>query len=155
MPSLPSGFRSKRRDERSGGAARRSGGVGLRLAAPPVVGALLAVAMTGWGAPWARAGEAPQPGDNPFAGSAAAAADGQRLFKQLCGPCHGFDARGGQGPDLTDERWAHGGSDAEIYWSMASGVPGTRMREFGSLLTGEELWKIVTFIRSAAGSAGR
>ncbi|MBI3988927.1 MAG: c-type cytochrome [candidate division NC10 bacterium] len=95
--------------------------------------------------------DAPSSGTNPFAGDAQAARQGERLFKSFCGPCHGYDAKGGQGPDLTDEVWAHGGSDQEIFRTIHDGVPGTRMREFGSVLTDEELWKLVTFIRSRAG----
>lgn len=93
---------------------------------------------------------APSSGVNPFEGNAQAALQGERLFKQFCGPCHGYDARGGQGPNLTDEVWVHGGSDQEIFRTIHDGVPGTRMREFGSVLTDEEMWQLVTFIRSAA-----
>lgn len=117
------------------------------------MGLLLGVAVMGGAARSAIGEEANPPGGNPFAASAAA--EGQRLFKQFCGPCHGFDARGGQGPDLTDATWTHGGSDLEIYRTIAAGVPGTRMREFGSLLTSEELWKIIAYLRSVAGAHAR
>ena len=42
---------------------------------------------------------------------AAALAEGQALFRGLCSGCHGGAGRGGKGPDLTDNRWIHGGTD--------------------------------------------
>lgn len=155
MPSLPSGSRSRRR------GAEREGGERGGTTAPPkgttllLVGILLGATVMGGVAAGTGPADVPEPVGNPFAGNAAAAAEGERLFKQFCGPCHGFDGRGGQGPNLTDEHWLHGGSDLEIYRIIASGVPGTRMREFGSLLNPEELWKIITFVRSGAGPAAR
>ena len=44
----------------------------------------------------------------------AALAEGQALFRGLCSGCHGGAGRGGKGPDLTDDRWIHGSTDADI-----------------------------------------
>ena len=44
----------------------------------------------------------------------AAMAEGQAMFRGLCSGCHGGAGRGGKGPDLTDNRWIHGGTDADI-----------------------------------------
>lgn len=44
----------------------------------------------------------------------AAMAEGQAIFRGLCSGCHGGAGRGGKGPDLTDTRWIHGGTDADI-----------------------------------------
>jgi mono/diheme cytochrome c family protein len=42
----------------------------------------------------------------------------------LCMACHGADARGGIGPDLTDDRWLAGtGAFAEIVARIVAGVP--------------------------------
>ena len=43
----------------------------------------------------------------------AALAEGQALFRGLCSGCHGGAGRGGKGPNLTDHRWLHGGTDAD------------------------------------------
>ena len=53
----------------------------------------------------------------PPAISAVSAADvqaGGDLFSHQCSQCHGADARGGSGPDLTNGQFRHGGSDADL-----------------------------------------
>jgi mono/diheme cytochrome c family protein len=39
--------------------------------------------------------------------------EGKKLFSGagLCLACHGPDAKGGIGPDLTDDQWLHGGGN--------------------------------------------
>ena len=44
---------------------------------------------------------------NPFEGDVAAVTAGGALFAGRCADCHGADARGSRGPDLT-QRWATG-----------------------------------------------
>ena len=86
---------------------------------------------------------------NPLAGNAAAIAEGASLFRANCSPCHGLGARGGaRGPDLTSGRWTHGGSDAEIFRTISSGVPGTQMPANG--FEDSETWAIVAYLRSLA-----
>src|SRR3954463_5936698 len=63
--------------------------------------------------------KAPAPRDQ------AALEEGQALFRGLCSGCHGGAGRGGKGPDLTDDRWIHGGSDEEIARTIQNGVPKT------------------------------
>ncbi|HXJ42116.1 MAG TPA: c-type cytochrome, partial [Bryobacteraceae bacterium] len=38
----------------------------------------------------------------------AALAEGQKLFVENCSACHGWDAKGARGPDLTSGTWRHG-----------------------------------------------
>ncbi|HZF23418.1 MAG TPA: c-type cytochrome, partial [Burkholderiales bacterium] len=60
----------------------------------------------------ARAGDEPK---NPFAGDAAAAAEGKHLFlKTGCYSCHGHEAEGAVGPDLTDDEWIYKPTDSMI-----------------------------------------
>ncbi len=52
--------------------------------------------------------------------------DGKALFlgAGLCMACHGMEAKGGIGPDLTAGKWLHGaGSYAELVARITSGVP--------------------------------
>ncbi len=51
------------------------------------------------------------------------------------------------GPDLSDEKWRYGGSNQELYESIAEGRPGG-MPPFGKNLKEEEIWSIVSYIRS-------
>ncbi|CAN0509726.1 unnamed protein product, partial [Phaeothamnion confervicola] len=85
---------------------------------------------------------------NPFAGDAAAAAEGKRLFlKTGCYACHGHEAEGAVGPDLTDDEWIYKPTDAMIFNTIAKGRRGTVMAPFGDQLAPEEIWKIVEFLR--------
>jgi len=82
----------------------------------------------------------------PYTGDAAAIAEGRKLFYRSCAECHG-DGTGGSGPDLTDNTWLCGGSDAQIFATVAYGRPGG-MPSWSSDLKDDEIWKIIAFIRS-------
>ncbi|MGA7380505.1 MAG: c-type cytochrome, partial [Terriglobales bacterium] len=91
---------------------------------------------------------------NPFAGDAEAAKRGEFHFRINCAFCHGLGARGGgRGPDLTRARKRHGNSDAEMFQTINQGVPGTAMPPNGTTgqgvgMTEEEVWDVITYIRS-------
>lgn len=51
------------------------------------------------------------------------------------------------GPSLRDELWVYGGSDAQIFDSIAVGRT-NGMPAWGTILPRQEIWKIVTYIRS-------
>ncbi len=82
----------------------------------------------------------------------AALAEGQALFRGLCSGCHGGAGRGGKGPDLTDDKWLHGGSDAEIVRTIQNGVPNTTMKKLGDALKPDQIHKVILYIRSLARS---
>jgi len=85
---------------------------------------------------------------NPFAGDAAAAVEGKRLFlKTGCYACHGHEAEGAVGPDLTDDEWIYKPTDSMIFNTIARGRSGTVMAPFGDQLKPDEIWKIVEFLR--------
>ena len=82
-----------------------------------------------------------------------ALARGEAVFAGTCsGYCHVPGIQVGDVPDLFDCAWRHGGSSQEIYNTISSGVPGSRMVAFaGRLPDGDEdIWKIVAFLRSEA-----
>jgi cytochrome c oxidase cbb3-type subunit III len=91
---------------------------------------------------------------NPLAGSAKAAKAGEYEFRINCALCHGLGARGGgRGPDLTIARKPHAGTDAEMFQTISNGIPGTAMPANGTNgqgvgMTDDEIWEIVTYIRS-------
>jgi cytochrome c(L) len=85
---------------------------------------------------------------NPFNGNAEAAQEGKRLFlKTGCYACHGHEAEGAVGPDLTDDEWIFQPTDAMIFNTIRRGRSGTLMAPFGDQLKTEEIWKIVEFLR--------
>ena len=91
---------------------------------------------------------------NPFAGDAKMAKLGEYQFRINCAFCHGLNARGGgRGPDLSRAQKKHGSSDADLFRTISQGVPGTAMPAgvnggIGVGMTEEEIWQVVTYIRS-------
>ena len=91
---------------------------------------------------------------NPLANDANAAKLGEFEFRANCAFCHGLGARGGgRGPDLTRAQKKHGNSDADLFRTINEGVPGTAMPQNGATqqgvgMTGEEIWQVISYIRS-------
>ena len=82
---------------------------------------------------------------NPFEGNEAAIGIGRTLFANRCADCHGPDAKGKLGPDLT-QRWARGASDESALSIIRNGVPGSSMPP--SAAPDNELWAIVAHLRN-------
>jgi cytochrome c oxidase cbb3-type subunit 3 len=91
---------------------------------------------------------------NPYAGDAKAGKAGEYEFRINCALCHGLGAHGGgRGPDLTRAQKKHVHSDAEMFQVISNGIPGTVMPANGTNgqgvgMTDEEIWQIITYIRS-------
>ena len=79
---------------------------------------------------------------------------GEFQFRINCALCHGLGARGGgRGPDLTRAVKKHTHSDGEMFQVISNGIPGTAMPANGTNgqgvgMTDEEIWQIITYIRS-------
>jgi len=86
---------------------------------------------------------------NPREGDPAAAA-GQSLFRERCAECHGADAKGVQGHDLT-RLWASGATDDRVFQTIRAGVPNTIMPS--STAPDAELTALVSYLRSLNGVA--
>jgi cytochrome c oxidase cbb3-type subunit III len=84
---------------------------------------------------------------------AMALAEGLALFRGLCSGCHGGAGRGGKGPDLTDNRWIHGGTDEDIARVISNGVPRTTMKKMGDSLKLDQIRKLIAYIHSLARSS--
>lgn len=87
---------------------------------------------------------------NPFSGDETAAKEGEELYNTNCAVCHGKKLEGGIGPNLTDDEWIYGGSDGEVYKSIAMGRPGG-MPPWEASLGSEGVWRLVSFIRQSGG----
>ena len=91
---------------------------------------------------------------NPLAGDPKAAKLGESQFRANCAFCHGLGARGGgRGPDLTRAQKRHGNADADLFRTINEGVPGTAMPPNGATqqgvgMTAEEIWQVISYIRS-------
>jgi cytochrome c oxidase cbb3-type subunit 3 len=77
---------------------------------------------------------------------------GAARFARSCAACHGEKAQGLIGPNLTDDRWIHGGSVDQIFQTVAKGWPPKGMPPWGRALKAEELSALVSYVRSLQGS---
>jgi len=77
---------------------------------------------------------------------------GRARFAKTCASCHGEQAQGLIGPNLTDDRWIHGGSVEQVFQSVAKGWPAKGMPPWGRALAPEELAALVSYVRSIQGS---
>jgi cytochrome c oxidase cbb3-type subunit III len=89
---------------------------------------------------------------NPYAGDMAAIDQGHDTFVSMnCAACHGYDLKGGMGPDLTDTYWRYGGSPADIYKSIFEGRP-QGMPAWGRAISSDMIWKLAAYIESKGGA---
>lgn len=91
--------------------------------------------------------------DNPRAGDAQAIDAGRNIYRGRCGVCHGIDGKGYRGSDLTSGDWVHGGADAQIYKTIAGGIPGTEMPAHANM-SEDEIWSVVAYVRTLAAPGG-
>jgi mono/diheme cytochrome c family protein len=93
---------------------------------------------------------------NPVAASPESVAAGKQLYTRYCAVCHGINATGGSGsdisppaPDLTDKEWKHGSSDGEIFTVVKNGVPpDLNMEPWGDRIKDSDIWNLVNYLRS-------
>jgi len=97
-----------------------------------------------------RAAE-PRPTKNPLDGNAQAISNGKAMFRTRCAGCHGPDARGFLGPDLTGF-WAGGGTDDRMFDIVRRGVPGTEMPPSDPLrVLDKDIWQTMAYVRTLSG----
>jgi cytochrome c oxidase cbb3-type subunit 3 len=98
----------------------------------------------------------PQPGperafppvNNPHAGDTRVLPEARRAFGYFnCSGCHGTHAGGGMGPSLRDSSWIYGGDASSIFASISEGRQ-HGMPAWGSKLSQDQIWKLVTYIQS-------
>lgn len=117
-----------------------------KLAAPGVLAALIAGAC-------ANLGDGASSPAQDYLADPAAVRRGKLIFVGTCGAyCHSNQPGNRDAPYLFDCSWKHGGSDREIFHTISTGVPDTRMPAFGGKLPegDEDIWKLVAYLRSKA-----
>ncbi len=124
----------------------RAGRVRLAVA----IGVLALVPLAGVAV---QAQEREQPRDNPLQGNATAIKQGQNIYRGRCGVCHGIDAKGYRGSDLTTGDWVHGGTDPQIFKTIRTGVPGTEMPGNPNM-SEEEIWMVISYLRTLSAPGG-
>jgi mono/diheme cytochrome c family protein len=90
---------------------------------------------------------------NPFGPEAAG--EGAKIFKTDCETCHGPQGHG-DGPagaaldpgpkDLSELQKVAG--DDYLFWRISEGKEGTSMVAWKGILTEEQIWQVISFIRT-------
>lgn len=83
------------------------------------------------------------PGKNLHLGNKASIKSGLALYRVRCGDCHGLDARGYRGPDLTAV--LGGMADERLFLTIRKGVPGTEMQL--STAPDDDVLMIIAYLR--------
>lgn len=102
---------------------------------------------------------------NPVEPTPAAIASGKKFYMNYCSNCHGAtaDGHGIIAPNLTPSprnlvvvtSWGEKPfidymPDSRLYESITNGVPGTSMSPWIKVMTDEERWSIITYLRDRA-----
>ena len=86
---------------------------------------------------------------NPFTGNVEMIAQGRKLYFQVgCQGCHGGGGGGGMAASLIDDSWKFGSDDEVLYKLIKGQIPGQTMPTVYSTLSDEQVWQILSFIRS-------
>ena len=94
-----------------------------------------------------QGGEAPAAGAHKEGKREEYVAMGKKEFAARCVACHGADAKGGIGPDLTRKEFKYGKSEQAIAETIAEGRPGG-MPPFKNDLSHEKIEGLVKYILS-------
>jgi copper transport protein len=96
---------------------------------------------------------------NPIPVSPASLAQGQATYEAQCVPCHGPTGKG-DGPlaltlnprpaDLTQHTAPGVHSDGKLYDWISHGIPGSAMPAFQTILSDDERWNVINYIRTLA-----
>jgi mono/diheme cytochrome c family protein len=83
---------------------------------------------------------------------------GRKLYVEACVQCHGANGAGdvanasAMGVRMRDLRdasaYKYGSSDADIFRSIAFGIPGTAMGALHGVMTEDDVWSLVHYVRS-------
>lgn len=84
-------------------------------------------------------------GGNPWDGDPAAIRAGRALYGNRCAECHGADAKGRNGPDLT-LLWGRDIRDERVFQTIRSGVSGSVMPS--TTAPDQEIWAMVAYLKS-------
>ena len=102
----------------------------------------------------------------PASSAPGATLTAKQAYDTYCAPCHGNmgqgavkagltlsiieEQRGKQAPDLTDNQWDHGSTDADIFAVIKKGIPSTMMAGYDGQIRDDDIRSLVSYIRSLA-----
>jgi cytochrome c oxidase cbb3-type subunit 2 len=98
---------------------------------------------------------------NPLSGDPNAIAAGKKIYETNCAACHGMDAKGGIGPDLTGKEWMYVQGpigDDTLFLIIAGGTKKDQefegrkakggMPSWSEFIGKKDIWSLVSYIRS-------
>lgn len=101
---------------------------------------------------------------NPFAGDQKAIAAGKAIFEENCAMCHGEKGEGDIGPSLADDvfLYVEGDLGDDVYFHLINDgteegetdegrVEKGGMPEFSDVMSRDEIWSVISYIRSLQG----
>lgn len=77
---------------------------------------------------------------------------GMAVFKGQCASCHGAQAQGLIGPNLTDAYWLHGDRPVEIHHTIAQGAVAKGMPSWEKVLGPERVRQVAAYVLTLKGS---
>ncbi|MBI2189835.1 MAG: c-type cytochrome [Acidobacteria bacterium] len=90
------------------------------------------------------------PSKNPLEGDPDAIKAGMGAYRVRCADCHGMDARGIRGPDIT-QVWGRGRTDDALFSTIRNGVPNTEMPAHPAPRTSDmDIWRILAYLKTIA-----
>jgi cytochrome c oxidase cbb3-type subunit 3 len=78
--------------------------------------------------------------------------NGKNTFIANCTPCHGPDAGGIVGPNLTDKYWIHGGGIKNVFTTIKYGVPVKGMISWQTLMNPKKMQEVASYVLSLQGT---
>ncbi|MBP9212363.1 MAG: c-type cytochrome [Bacteroidetes bacterium] len=78
--------------------------------------------------------------------------EGAENFQKFCVSCHGPQAGGLVGPNLTDEFWIHGGGIKNIYTTIKKGVPAKGMISWELVFSQKQMQNIGSYVLTLQGT---
>lgn len=79
-------------------------------------------------------------------------AAGERVYVQLCAPCHRPDGGGLVGPNLCDDYWIHGSNYVDHIKVILNGVPEKGMLTWRGILKPSEIQAVASYIQGFRGT---
>lgn len=79
-------------------------------------------------------------------------AAGKVVFTTTCVACHGANAQGVVGPNLTDDYWLHGSKINEMFKTIKYGVQGKGMPSWEKQLSPKQISDVANYVKSLHGT---
>ena len=113
------------------------------------IGLAFGLTLVSANAPAEAANEEFEDMENEFEGDAEAIEYGRQRFARRCAYCHGGGGMGAKGPSLTKGKfkWSRKGYTTDLVNIIMGGIPDTQMGSFARTLDGDEVLKIIAYMR--------